>query len=134
MSDPYFQTQFAARIGGANYGKGPRSTSSKRSNGPNAKPWPNIPNARSLTSASVENDEPAPGERAPRVGGRSQQASNRGYADNGIAAYKEAAAWFMKRTFNVDLDPVTEVNHCIGTKTAAWPCCPPRSSTRATSR
>src|SRR5207248_9711967 len=43
---------------------------------------------------------------------------NRGYADNGIAAFKEAAAGFMKKVFGVDLDPVTEVNHAIGSKPA----------------
>ena len=43
---------------------------------------------------------------------------NRGYADNGIAAFKEAVARFMAREFNVELDPATEINHCIGTKTA----------------
>ena len=43
---------------------------------------------------------------------------NRGYADNGIAAFKEAAARFMQRVFGVTLDPVTEVNHCIGSKPA----------------
>jgi LL-diaminopimelate aminotransferase len=43
---------------------------------------------------------------------------NRGYADNGIAAYKEAAARFMQRQFGVTLDPAKEVNHCIGSKTA----------------
>ena len=46
------------------------------------------------------------------------QPVNRGYADNGIAAYKEAVARFMKRKFGVELDPVSEVNHCIGSKTA----------------
>src|SRR5438874_2712647 len=43
---------------------------------------------------------------------------NRGYADNGIAAFKEAAAGFMKKIFNVVLNPATEVNHCIGSKPA----------------
>ena len=43
---------------------------------------------------------------------------NRGYADNGIAAFKEAAARFMKREFGVELDPAREVNHCIGSKPA----------------
>src|SRR5438270_4866198 len=43
---------------------------------------------------------------------------NRGYADNGIASFKEAAAGFMKRVFGVALDPVTEVNHAIGSKPA----------------
>src|SRR5881396_2415863 len=43
---------------------------------------------------------------------------NRGYADNGIQAFKDAAAGFMKRAFGVPLDPVTEVNHAIGSKPA----------------
>src|SRR5262249_60631102 len=42
----------------------------------------------------------------------------RGYADNGIAAFKEAAAEFMERQFHVKLDPETEVCHCIGSKPA----------------
>jgi LL-diaminopimelate aminotransferase len=43
---------------------------------------------------------------------------NRGYADNGIAAYKEAAAAFMRKMFGVNLDPGTEINHAIGSKPA----------------
>src|SRR5438445_10765805 len=43
---------------------------------------------------------------------------NRGYADNGIAAFKESAAGFMKRVFGVTLNPETEVNHAIGSKPA----------------
>src|SRR6185437_6578623 len=43
---------------------------------------------------------------------------NRGYADNGIQNYKDAAAEFMQRQFGVTLDPVTEVCHCIGSKPA----------------
>src|SRR5438105_3770092 len=43
---------------------------------------------------------------------------NRGYADNGIAAYKAAAAAFLKRTFGVALDAATEINHAIGSKPA----------------
>src|SRR5262249_35805259 len=43
---------------------------------------------------------------------------NRGYADNGIQSFKDAAAEFMKRQFNVTLDPATEINHAIGSKPA----------------
>ncbi|MFL5342188.1 MAG: aminotransferase class I/II-fold pyridoxal phosphate-dependent enzyme, partial [Gemmataceae bacterium] len=43
---------------------------------------------------------------------------NRGYADNGIQAFKDAAAQFMQRTFGVTLDPATEINHAIGSKPA----------------
>ena len=43
---------------------------------------------------------------------------NRGYADNGIAPFKEAAAEFLLRQFDVRIDPVTEVCHAIGSKPA----------------
>ncbi|QGQ96714.1 LL-diaminopimelate aminotransferase [Paenibacillus psychroresistens] len=44
---------------------------------------------------------------------------NRGYADNGSLAFKEAAAMYMESTFGVrELDPLTEINHCIGSKSA----------------
>ncbi len=46
------------------------------------------------------------------------RAENRGYADNGIPEFKEAVSRFMERSFGVELDPATEVNHCIGSKTA----------------
>jgi LL-diaminopimelate aminotransferase len=43
---------------------------------------------------------------------------NRGYADNGIQAFKDAAASFMRKVFGVELNPVTEINHAIGSKPA----------------
>jgi LL-diaminopimelate aminotransferase len=44
---------------------------------------------------------------------------NRGYTDNGIAEFKDAAAGYMQRVFGVaDIDPETEVLHCIGAKSA----------------
>jgi LL-diaminopimelate aminotransferase len=44
---------------------------------------------------------------------------NRFYADNGIAEFKEAASEYMARVFGVEgLDPATEVNHVIGSKSA----------------
>ena len=43
---------------------------------------------------------------------------NRFYSDNGIQEFKDAASLYMKRRFNVDIDPKTEVNHAIGSKPA----------------
>jgi LL-diaminopimelate aminotransferase len=44
---------------------------------------------------------------------------NRGYADNGILAFKEAVAAYMERVYGVDcLNPITEINHCMGSKAA----------------
>lgn len=44
---------------------------------------------------------------------------NRFYADNGILEFKKAAATYMKEVFGVhNLDPETEINHVIGSKSA----------------
>ncbi len=65
-----------------------------------------------------ENDEMAPETVRATMGREINRPENRGYADNGISEFKEAAARFMARNFGVTLDPTTEVNHCIGSKTA----------------
>ncbi len=52
------------------------------------------------------------------MAGEINQPENRGYADNGVTEYREAVARFMQRNFGVGLDPATEINHCIGSKTA----------------
>jgi len=45
--------------------------------------------------------------------------ANRGYADNGIPAFKVAAADYMRKFFEVsDLDPETDIVHSIGSKPA----------------
>ncbi len=44
---------------------------------------------------------------------------NRGYADNGCQAFKDAAVRYMERVFGVQgLDPASEVVHAIGSKPA----------------
>lgn len=44
---------------------------------------------------------------------------NRFYADNGIDEFKQAAAEYLSRVFGVDgIDPETEINHAIGSKSA----------------
>ena len=59
---------------------------------------------------------PAPVREALKV--EIDKAENRGYADNGIFKYKRAAAHFMKNIFGVALDPDSEINHCMGIKSA----------------
>jgi LL-diaminopimelate aminotransferase len=53
-----------------------------------------------------------------RMAAEMNDPKNRGYADNGIGDYKQAVAKFMDRQFGVSVDPETQVNHCIGSKTA----------------
>jgi LL-diaminopimelate aminotransferase len=46
-----------------------------------------------------------------------EKPENRGYADNGIPEFKEAAARYMQKVYGVnDLNPETEVLHGIGSK------------------
>ena len=118
MSDPYFQTMFAERIGGAGYGKGTEIYKFEKIKRAKRKALAEHPERTLIDFGIGENDEPAP-ESVRRVMAQEiNNPANRGYADNGIAAYKEAAARFMQRNFGVTLDPVKEVNHCIGSKTA----------------
>jgi LL-diaminopimelate aminotransferase len=118
MSDPYFQTQFAERIGGANYGKGTEIYKFEKIKRAKRQALAEHPERPLVDFGIGENDEPAPENVRRVLAAEANKPENRGYADNGIAEYKQAAARFMQRTFGVAIDPVTEVNHCIGTKTA----------------
>src|SRR5438445_8586858 len=118
MSDPYFQTQFAERIGGANYGKGTEIYKFEKIKRAKRKALAEHPERTLVDFGIGENDEMAPEVIRAAMVAEINKPANRGYADNGIAAYKEAAARLMQRNFGVVLDPVKEVNHCIGSKTA----------------
>ena len=118
MSDPWFQTLFARRIGGADYGKGTAIYKFEKIKRAKRAAILDHPERRLLDFGIGENDDlAAEGVRA-RLKLEVDRVENRGYADNGIAAYKEAAAAFIQRQFGVTLDPVTEVCHCIGSKPA----------------
>jgi len=116
--DPWFQDRFAERIGGAKFGKGTEIYKFELIKRAKRKALADHPERRMLDFGIGENDEMAPASVRAVMKREVDRPENRGYADNGIAAFKEAAAAFMRREFGVSLDPVTEVNHCIGSKTA----------------
>src|ERR1700676_845068 len=124
-SQPWFQTLFAERIGGANYGTGTEIYKfEKIKRGKRAVGAPH-PDRQLLDFGIGENDDMAD-PLVREVGKREiDKLENRGYADNGILAFKEAAAGFMKKVFGVALDPTTEINHAIGSKPALamFPAC-----------
>jgi len=118
MSDPYFQSLFAQRIGGGAYGKGSEIYKFEKIKRAKRKALAEHPERPLLDFGIGENDEMAPESVRQVMAREINRPENRGYADNGIPAFKEAAARFMAREFNVRLDPVTEINHSIGTKPA----------------
>ncbi|MEX1040884.1 MAG: LL-diaminopimelate aminotransferase [Pirellulaceae bacterium] len=118
MSDPYFQQLFAERIGGENYGKGTEIYKFEKIKRAKRKALADHPDRKLIDFGIGENDEMAPASVREAMTHEINQPENRGYADNGIAEFKQAVARFMQRMFGVELDATTEVNHCIGSKPA----------------
>jgi LL-diaminopimelate aminotransferase len=117
-ADPWFQSRFAERIGGVNYGKGTEIYKFERIKRAKRAVLAAHPERTLLDFGIGENDEMA--DPLVREGMKREidKLDNRGYADNGIQAFKDAAAGFMKKVFGVTLDPATEINHAIGSKPA----------------
>jgi LL-diaminopimelate aminotransferase len=118
MSDPYFQSLFAERIGGANYGKGTEIYKFEKIKRAKRKALADYPDRPLIDFGIGENDGVAPESVRRKMAEEINRPENRGYMDNGNARFKEAAAAFMKRTYGVELDPVAQVNHSIGSKPA----------------
>jgi LL-diaminopimelate aminotransferase len=117
-TDPWFQTLFAERIGGVNYGKGTEIYKFEKIKRAKRAVLAAHPQRSLLDFGIGENDDMAD-PLVRDVGKREiDKLENRGYADNGIQAFKDAAAGFIKHVFGVTLDPGTEINHAIGSKPA----------------
>jgi LL-diaminopimelate aminotransferase len=116
--DPWFQPLFAERIGGSNYGKGTEIYKFEKIKRAKRAALVAHPERRLLDFGIGENDDMADPLVRDTLKREVDQLENRGYADNGIQAFKEAAAGFMKKVFGVKLDPAKEINHAIGSKPA----------------
>jgi LL-diaminopimelate aminotransferase len=116
--DPWFQSLFADRIGGVNYGKSNKIYKFEKIKRAKRAALAAHPERQLLDFGIGENDDMADPLVREALKREVDKLENRGYADNGIAAFKEAAAAFMKKVFGVTLDPATEVNHAIGSKPA----------------
>jgi LL-diaminopimelate aminotransferase len=117
-NDPWFQELFAERLGGAKYGKGSEIYKFEKIKRAKRAALAAHPERRLLDFGIGENDDMADPLIRQVLKHEVDKLENRGYADNGIASFKEAAAGFMKRVFGVALDPATEINHAIGSKPA----------------
>jgi LL-diaminopimelate aminotransferase len=117
-ADPWFQSLFAERIGGKQYGKGTEIYKFEKIKRAKRAALSAHPERRLLDFGIGENDDMADPLVRETLKHEVDKLENRGYADNGILAFKEAVAGFMKKVFAVDLDPIHEVNHAIGSKPA----------------
>jgi LL-diaminopimelate aminotransferase len=117
-ADPWFQSLFAERIGGSRYGKGTEIYKFEKIKRAKRATLQAHPERRLLDFGIGENDDMADPLVRETLKREVDKLENRGYADNGIAAFKEAAASFLHKVFGVRLDPATEINHAIGSKPA----------------
>lgn len=113
------QTLFAERIGGRQYGKATAIYKFEKIKRAKRAALAAHPGTEILDLGVGEPDEMAFPEVVEKLCEEARKPENRGYADNGDAVLKEAAARYLERVCGVrGIDPETEVIHSIGSKAA----------------
>lgn len=113
------QKLFADRIGGKSFGASTEIYKFEKIKRAKAAVRKAHPETELLDFGVGEPDEMAPSSVRKALKKAVDDPANRGYADNGIAQFKVAAAQYMKDYLGVDgLDPEQEINHSIGSKPA----------------
>ena len=118
MSDTYLQKLFAQRIGGETFGKDTtiyKFEKIKRAKTAAKKAKPGV----ELIDMGVgEPDDKAFPEVIEALAQEAAKIENRFYSDNGCQEFKDAAAKYMQELYGVTIDPVNEIVHSIGSKSA----------------
>lgn len=119
MGEPYIQKLFAGRIGGEKFGKSDviyKFEKIKRAKRSAVKANPGV---EMIDMGVGEPDEMADALIVEELAAQAVKPENRGYTDNGIAEFKTAAVKYMEKVYGVkNLDPQTQINHSIGSKSA----------------
>ncbi|MFE8698170.1 LL-diaminopimelate aminotransferase [Cytobacillus sp. FJAT-53684] len=119
MTTDYIQQLFADRIGGSNFGMEEEIYKFEKIKRAKKEAIQSNPNIELIDLGVGEPDAMADAAVVLKLAEEAGKPENRFYADNGIAEFKQAAASYMEKVFGVsDLDPETEINHVIGSKTA----------------
>jgi LL-diaminopimelate aminotransferase len=119
MSESYIQNLFADRIGGRDYGKSTAIYKFEKIKRAKRAALAANPGAEIIDMGVGEPDEMAFPEVVAELHREALKPDNRGYADNGDATLKEAAARYMEKVCGVPgIDAATEVMHSIGSKAA----------------
>ncbi|MGE7826266.1 LL-diaminopimelate aminotransferase [Paenibacillus sp. NPDC093718] len=117
--ESYIQQNFANRIGGANYGKDTAIYKFEKIKRAKAAAKQEHPGTELIDMGVGEPDEMADAGIVAKLAEEAAKRENRGYADNGIPEFKEAAVRYLKNVFGVEgIDAATEVLHSIGSKPA----------------
>ncbi|TYB32996.1 MAG: LL-diaminopimelate aminotransferase [Flexistipes sinusarabici] len=112
----FMQNMIAERLGGNMFGKDTKIYKFEKIKRAKKAAMEKDPSAELIDMGVGEPDDKAPAEIADILKKEVDKKENRFYSDNGIQEFKDVAADYMKKRFNVDIDPVSEVNHSIGSK------------------
>src|SRR4051812_15162508 len=119
MAESYIQNLFAERIGGQQYGKSAAIYKFEKIKRAKRAAMAAHPEKQILDLGVGEPDEMAFPELVDKLCEEARNPENRGYADNGDNALKQAAAVYMEKVCGVPaLNPETEIIHSIGSKAA----------------
>src|SRR5881392_3642959 len=119
MPDSYIQELFADRIGGSQYGKSQAIYKFERIKRAKRAAIVLHPGGDIIDLGVGEPDEMAFPEVVEKLCTEARNPENRGYADNGDAVLKQAAARYLEKVCGVKgINPETEVLHSIGSKAA----------------
>ncbi|MBU5442338.1 LL-diaminopimelate aminotransferase [Paenibacillus sp. MSJ-34] len=117
--ETYIQRKFAERIGGEQFGKDTEIYKFEKIKRAKAEAKRKFPDMELLDLGVGEPDEMADEGVVRALAEEAAKQENRFYSDNGIEAFNRAASRYMERVFGVEgLDPATDINHMIGSKSA----------------
>lgn len=116
--ESYIQSLFAERLGGGNFGKDTKIYKFEKIKRAKMAAKEKNPGVELIDLGVGEPDEMAFPGVVEKMQEECAKPENRGYADNGIQEFRDAAARYMERIYGVSLDPVKEILHSIGSKPA----------------
>ncbi len=118
-SETYIQPLFAERIGGKMFGKSQGEYKFEKIKRAKRAALAAHPNVELIDLGVGEPDEMAFPGVVQTLQKEAEKRENRGYADNGIQEFKDAAARYLEKVYGVcDINPEKEVLHGIGSKPA----------------
>ncbi len=119
MAENYIQNLIAERIGGNKFGKGTVIYKFEKIKRAKAAAVAAHPDMSIIDMGVGEPDARADDGVIETLTENAYKWENRGYSDNGIPEFKEAASQYLENVYGVSgIDPVTEINHSIGSKPA----------------
>ena len=116
--DNFLQQLFADRIGGARFGLDTKIYKFEKIKRAKAAAKLAHPELELIDMGVGEPDVGATPDIVEKLATEAAKSENRFYADNGCQEFKDAVAQYMSAVYGVELDPATQINHSIGSKSA----------------